>query len=178
MEYTSRPRMKQAFYLYLMTVSFWGLSILEEVCTNEIAPTGYFLIPQEGIHLSHTKKAGAGRPFKVEKGNFIGIDQAGCEDVLSRINDSGNLTEDKIFGWREGELIWEIPIAWAARDATEDISEDEYYRLSDEMRQTFRITENGTFSVRKDLAQGTRTTNNVYYCGSTIIVDKQNENTN
>ena len=147
----------QAFYVTPFTVSFSGIAI-EEVPCNQGTATGYFRYAIPSNFWSHTHDAGAGQWYNVSTSNRMGEqpdskDMAAITNELFAITSDGTLTNDYSFGWIDGQVTWQIPFGWNARDTQ---GEAESVGTFGGTTQEFYIDPWGRTGVRKFKNQATR----------------------
>ena len=150
--------MKLDLYINPRTVCF-GYIALEEVPTTTGDVGGYFLNPEYSSVWAHTRDNWAGEWCNVGYDNlFMSGDEAKMGDDLWPMAPDGTLTNDVSVGWRDGTIIWSIPLGWNEHNTTglslplktSDVPE----------QQRFVITADGTLTVMKAghyVSRGTNT---------------------
>ena len=138
--------MRFELYVLPLTVSFERIAV-EEVPCSEGTHTGYFAYSRFSGVWSHTEANGAGNWIDIQTGNLFGIDRPAITGELSRITDDGLLVDDDSYGWKDGELVWPIPLGWNDKGTTRGMKE--YKRFDTDVTHVTEIFENGRSGVRK-----------------------------
>ena len=151
-------------YVLPMNVSFQGIDMREDPCTEVIPPSGYYAGTNYNGALSHTLDAGAGWWHHVHSGNYW--------------------TEDNPYAaaryppFAQGVMNWKIPISWNQRFDDElswprSVSSISQCRIGSSAwyRQTFSMSDNGTVSVAKFGHVADRTTNDVVRIDGSVVHD-------
>ncbi len=134
-------------YIEPRTVCFGNIAI-EEVPTAEGLVGGYFQNTAFSEMWSHTRDNRAGQWKNVGNDNlFMLEDEAVIEGALPPMTPDGTLTNDFSFGWRDGAIIWTIPLGWNEHDT---IGETEPIKTNAvPEQQMFTINSDGMVSVIK-----------------------------
>ena len=150
--------MSLELYIEPRTVCFGNIA-LEEVPTEEGGVLGYFDNEEFSPYWAHTRERRAGHWKNIGNDNlFLLEDEATMGEVLPPMTPDGTLTNDVSFGWREGAIIWTIPLGWNERGTS--CEEEPIKTNAVPEHQTFTITPNGTLAVIKAgffVARGTNT---------------------
>ena len=150
--------MSLELYIEPRTVCFGNIA-LEEVPTEEGGVLGYFDNEEFRPYWAHTRERRAGHWKNLGNDNlFLLEDEATMGEELPPMTPDGTLTNDVSFGWREGAIIWTIPLGWNERGTSGE--EDPIKTNAVPEHQTFTITPNGTLAVIKAgffVARGTNT---------------------
>ncbi|MBO7687500.1 MAG: hypothetical protein J6V72_14000 [Kiritimatiellae bacterium] len=150
--------MSLELYIEPRTVCFGGIA-LEEVPTTTGAVGGYFDNEEFSAMWAHTRERRAGQWQNVGNDNlFILEDEAMMGEVLPPMAPDGTLTNDVSFGWRDGAIIWTIPLGWNEHGTIGETDPIKTNAVPE--RQTFIITPNGTLTVVKAgffVSRGTNT---------------------
>lgn len=97
---------------------------------------------------AHTRDNYAGQWENIGNYNlFLLEDNATMGDKLPPMAPNGVLTNDVSFGWRDGVIVWTIPLGWNQHNTTGE--EDPIKTNSVPEEQTFIIARDGTVSVIK-----------------------------
>ena len=145
-------------YIEPRTVCFGNIA-LEEVPTEEGGVMGYFDNEEFMPYWAHTRERRAGHWKNLGNDNlFLLEDEATMGEALPPMTPDGTLTNDVSFGWREGAIVWTIPLGWNEHGTSGE--EDPIKTNAVPERQTFTLTPNGTLAVIKAgffVARGTNT---------------------
>ena len=146
--------------LYVMprTVSLGRLA-MEEVPTTHGLVGGYFENNEFSSMWAHTRDNKAGQWCDVGNDNlFMFADEATMGDDLPPMAPDGTLTNDVSFGWRDGDIIWTIPLGWNGHGTDGDTAPVKTNSVPE--LQRFNITPDGTLTVIKAgyfVSRGTNT---------------------
>ena len=150
--------MSLELYIEPRTVCFGNIA-LEEDPTEEGGVLGYFDNEEFSPYWAHTRERRAGHWKNIGNDNlFLLEDEATMGEVLPPMTPDGTLTNDVSFGWREGAIVWTIPLGWNERGTSGE--EEPIKTNAVPEHQTFTITPNGTLAVIKAgffVARGTNT---------------------
>ena len=150
--------MSLELYIEPRTVCFGGIA-LEEVPTTTGAVGGYFENEEFSAMWAHTRERRAGQWQNVGNDNlFMLEDEATMGEDLPPMAPDGTLTNDVSFGWRDGAIIWTIPLGWNEHGTIGETDPIKTNAVPE--RQTFIITPNGTLTVVKAgffVSRGTNT---------------------
>ena len=108
---------------------------------------------------AHTRERRAGQWQNVGNDNlFMLEDEATMGEDLPPMAPDGTLTNDVSFGWRDGAIIWTIPLGWNEHGTIGETDPIKTNAVPE--RQAFIITPNGTLTVVKAgffVSRGTNT---------------------
>ena len=150
-------------YITPSNVCFGNIA-MEEVPTDYGQVGGYFSNEEFSAVWAHTRDRRAGQWHNVGNDNlFILEDEAAMMDELPPMASDGTLTNDVSFGWRDGVIIWTIPLGWNERGTNGDADPIKTNPVPE--HQTFIITPNGTLSAIKagwHVSHGTNTQTRIW----------------
>ena len=149
-----------ALELYITPTNVcFGNIALEEVPTTTGEVGGYFENEEFSAMWAHTRERRAGQWNDIGNDNlFLMEDEAVMGDVLPPMAPDGTLTNEVSFGWRDGAIIWTIPLGWNERGTSGETEPIKTNAVPE--HQTFIITPDGTLSVIKAghyVSRGTNT---------------------
>ncbi len=144
-------------YITPTNVSFGNIA-LEEVPTTTGEAGGYFENEEFAAMWAHTRERRAGQWNDLGNDNlFLMEDEATMGDALPPMTPDGTLTNDVSFGWRDGAIVWTIPLGWNEHGTSGEA--DPIMTNAVPEHQTFIITPDGTLSVIKAGCYVSRGTN-------------------
>ena len=150
--------MSLELYIEPRSVCFGNIA-LEEVPTEEGAVGGYFNNEEFMPYWAHTRERNAGYWKNIGNDNlFLLEDEAKMGEELPPMAPDGTLTNDVSFGWRDGAIIWTIPLGWNEHGTSGEADPIKTNAVPE--HQTFIITPDGTLSVIKAgwyVSRGTNT---------------------
>ena len=160
----------QEFRVTPLTVSFFGIAV-EEVPCDQGTIEGYFRYAVVTSRWTHTREAGAGKWYNVDRVNRVGgendvHDEAGIAEEAFPITPEGILTNDYSFGWMDGSMVWQVPFGWHARGTKGEVDP---YKTFGTTTQEFYIDPWGRTGVRKFKSQATRLPNDRRFLGAREI---------
>ena len=128
-------------------VSFKGIKIVEIPDESQSGVHwGYYNDRQKGGNWSHTANDGAGIWNEVGETGFYGVDRAGHSVSYSP-------------PWINGMKVWQIPMGWGTGGDSVAGQFD-----PNPTTQTFSLTEDGTFTIRKFNHEATRNIHGSIWC--------------
>ena len=123
--------LRLSLYVYPKTVNFEEIALEEVPWLQGGYARGYYADPARARGRYHDGGHGAGRWHNVTTNNFWAIDMAGSHAITN---------------WAPGELVWDIPLGWNARDR---LNGTNAVKIVETVQMKFSIDSNGTVRVEK-----------------------------
>ena len=123
-----------SLYVHPKDVNFEEIALEEIPWEQGGSVSGYYAQPSKLSDRFHDGNHGAGKWRVVKTGNFWWRDVAGSKAITN---------------WCEGVKVWDAPIGWNVKGATDDDDYVEMIGSSSRFRQMFTIGSDGTFRLDK-----------------------------
>jgi hypothetical protein len=126
--------MKLDLFVKPMTVSFRGISMMENAVTNGAPGEGFFSNEVFRDIWFHNRNQGAGVFYAISNDNFFFLYEAKFAIAIEP-------------PWGLGRITWQIPISWAAREAQHENEIVGVLPIC--YTQEFEISQSGSFRLTK-----------------------------